>query len=339
MNVRSPYSNWLLIGALLGVAYLASCNRATPAHQSLRHIRVQHNWINDVALAGMYSAADKGSYAQAGLEVEVLAGGANVDPVVPVVSGAALIGIHTNATSVLLARSRGIPIRVIATQYKKSPLGFVGKASTGIHDLGSLRGRRVGVIPSSVAALSLVLELNGLNSDDIRQIIVSPGSDMPLLLHDQIDAFVGFATNQTAQLEAAGYKAFFISFDDLGYHQEAYPLFVSESAFDREKPTLRAFLRATEQGLEDAVANPNAAAAATAKFTIGLDIRIQTEVARRQAELIRSEFASERGLLYMNKSTWLTTNNLLVRAGLLKDPVDLDSLLTWEMLPDSAIGR
>lgn len=330
-----------LLFALLSALTWAACSGPPPpSEKPLRLIKIQHNWLKDAALAGIYCAAENGYYKEVGLSVEVIPGGANVDPVVPVVSGGATVGIHTNATTVLLAKSRGVPIKVIATQYQKSPLGFVSKASTGIHDLNSLKGRRVGVIPSSVAALELVLQLNHLRREDVQQVVVSAASSMPLLLEDKIDAFIGFETNQPVQLELSGIKSSFLSFDDLGYKQEAYPFFVSEESMKNDAETLRHFVEATRRGWEYALANPEQAARLSVnKYTEGMSLDKETEVARRQAALMRSELTERRGLLYMDKATWVKTNELLLNAGLLQSEVNLDGLLTWQLLAPASAGE
>jgi len=321
-----------LLLIVLSSLLLLSCHDGVGTKPRLRQIKIQHNWLKDIALAGIYCATENGYYRDVGLEVEVWPGGASVDPVVPVVSGSAMIGIHTNATSVLLAKSRGIPIKVIATQYKKSPLGFVAKASSGIHDLQSLKGRRIGVIPSSVSAVELVLKINGFRRDYVEQVVVNSAAGMSLLINDKVDAIVGFGTNQPVQLELAGIKSVFLSFDDLGYHQEAYPYFVADKSVEHDIETLRSFITATQRGWEYALANPEAAARISAdRYTEGMDLNKETEVARRQAPLMQSEVTLQHGILYMDRTTWTTTNDLLMSSGLLESKVNLDDLLTWQM--------
>jgi NitT/TauT family transport system substrate-binding protein len=306
---------------------------AAPRAAAPRHVKIQHNWLSDVALAGIFLAMENGYYRDAGLEVEVVPGGPGSDPVVAVTSGAALVGIHTNATSVLLARAQGIPLRVIAAQYRRSPLGLVGKASSGIRGIEDVRGRRIGVIQSSVSVLDAVLQANGLGRDDVQVVVVSPAASMDLLMQDRIDLFVGFATNQPVQMKLRGVPAVFLPFHDLGYRQEAYPFFVTEQTLAREPELLRALLDATRRGWEDALRNPeNAARVTTSKYTRSTEVEKETEVARLQASLMRPPPDDGTPLFYMDRGTWEATNQVLVRSGLIREPVDLDRLLTWELL-------
>lgn len=301
--------------------------------RSLRRVRLQHAWIKDAALGGIFNAMERGLYRDAGIQVEILVGGAGVDPVVPVISGDADLGVYGNSTSVLLAAARGIPLQVIATQYKKSPIGLMAKRTSGIAAIRDIRGKRIGVNQVSVGVLEAVLKLNGLTTQDVKLMVISSPNVLPVLLEDAVDALVAFDTQQGVELQLRGVPFSFIRFDDVGYPQEAYPFFVTPQRLERDHQLLVDFFAATRQGWEEALAHPEAAAELTVrKHAEAADHAHQTAMAKLQATLMRSATTERHGLFYMDADTWHTTNRLMAESGLLAKPVDLNRLLTWRVV-------
>lgn len=324
------------VGAVLGLGVLgggAETAAEEMADAELRRVRVQHVWVKDVALGGMFYAMDSGLYREQGLEVEIVPGGPGLDPVFPVTSGDAEIGIHANAGSVLLPRSQGVPIVVVASQYKSSPLGFLAKASTGAGTAEGLRGKRIGTVKTSLAVVKSALELAGLGTGDYDLQVISPANSLGLLLEDRLDVLVAFKFNQKVQLDLRGQPNTFILLDDLGYKQEAYPFFVSEEFLAREPDTIRAFLAATRRGWEHALAHPEEVARlVVARYADGQDLDHSIEFAKLQGSLMESDLTRERGLFYMDAEKWKTTARLMRETGQLEAPVDLDETLNWEFL-------
>jgi ABC-type nitrate/sulfonate/bicarbonate transport system substrate-binding protein len=294
-------------------------------------VTVQHQWILDAALTGMYVAQNKGYYRDAGLSVRLLPGGPGVDPVLPVMSGDALVGIHTNASSVMLPFESGTPLQVFASQYKKSPLGFLGKASSGIEGVEDFKGRRIGAVQSSLSVVDAILRRHRLDGQ-AKVIVISPATSTQSLLNDDIDLLVGFRGNQGVQLELQGVSTVFFYCDDLGYRQESYPFFCSRETFEAKRQTLQRFLDSTRQGWTEAIKAPAAAAKVTVESekTAG-KLEAASGLLQESIRLMQADVTRQHGLFFMDRNTWEDTNRVLVESKLLRKEVDLDRLLTWQL--------
>src|SRR3712207_3149168 len=92
--------------AVLAVA----CTPAPPAKQA---VKLQLPWVAQTQFAGYYVAKDKGFYAAENLEVEIVPGGPDVNPIQQVANGAADF-VPLSVAGLYIARDKGIPFRAFA---------------------------------------------------------------------------------------------------------------------------------------------------------------------------------------------------------------------------------
>lgn len=297
-----------------------------------RKVQFQQSFINDVGLAGIFYAQESGLFRDVGLDVEALPGGAGIDPVVIVASGQAFMGNTTNAASVIIPRSRGVPVKVVAAQYKRSPLGFLAKRETGVESIEDIRGKKVGVVQTSVSVLESVLKINGMTGS-VQPVVVAPASTLSALLDGTVDVQVAFSLNQKLQMDLRGIDNTFLSFFDLGFKQESYPYFASEDTIKNDPELVAGFVSAARKGWGYALDHPEEVAKLTVEeYMEGGDLAQQTEYARRQREIIDTPFTEKNGLLYPDLATWEVTNKVLLDTGLIEKSVDLQQLLTFEFV-------
>jgi NitT/TauT family transport system substrate-binding protein len=107
-------------------------------------VRFQASWIPDCQFAGYLMAQDQGFYEERGLDVEVLPGGPNVNPVQQVVSGSAEVTVN-KVIALMAARAEGLPVRAIAQMDRVSSFPLVAFADTGIAGPEDLAGKEVGI--------------------------------------------------------------------------------------------------------------------------------------------------------------------------------------------------
>ena len=69
---------------------------------------------------GYYAAVDKGFYKDEGLDVEVVMGGPNLNPIQTVMGGATTLG-QADAQAVAAARAEGLPISVSERATRRRP--------------------------------------------------------------------------------------------------------------------------------------------------------------------------------------------------------------------------
>ena len=106
-------------GAIALLAFFLCWAIAGAGSKSLEKVTLQLKWTHAFQFAGYYAALENGYYRDAGLDVEILAGGPYMDVVTQVVSGLADFGVGTSG--LLLDYAAGKPIKVLGVVYQHSP--------------------------------------------------------------------------------------------------------------------------------------------------------------------------------------------------------------------------
>jgi NitT/TauT family transport system substrate-binding protein len=206
----------------------------------LTKVRVQLKWVAQAQFAGYYAAVDQGYYADQGLDVQILLGGPDIDPVRVVASDGAEFGT-TWVPAMLAAREGGADVVDISQVFQRSGTLEVSFKDKNITKPEDLRNKKVGSWlggnePELFAALNKV----AINPDDKSQVeIIKQDFDMSGLLGGSLDAAQAMTYNEFAQiLEAKNpatgnlYQASdlnVISFNDVGTGMLQDAIFARES--------------------------------------------------------------------------------------------------------------
>lgn len=214
----------------------------------------QSIWLNDPEFIGYMIAIDNGYYAAQGLSVNYMPGGPDVIPEAALLSGKADISL-TNLTGAVKACEKGAQLRVIGTQYQKSPVGVISLEKANIKGPNDLRGKTVACPPLSLPTFQAVLKIAGVPRDQVR--VVPFTFDPTPLARGDIDAVVEFVTELPFLVEQkSGKKTSYFLFWDVGL-----PLFidlvtVTSATLGAKRSQLVRFLRASRQGWIENNADP-----------------------------------------------------------------------------------
>ena len=107
-------------------------------------ITLQLDWKANAQFAGPLVAKETGWYEEAGLDVTIRAADENTDPVTEVVNHPGWIGVG-EADVLLVARTKGQPIKAFATMFQSTPLALMTLKSRGLKTFVDLRGKRIGL--------------------------------------------------------------------------------------------------------------------------------------------------------------------------------------------------
>ena len=218
----------------------AAGSEAPSQPAELTKVRVQLKWVAQAQFAGYYAAVDQGYYADQGLDVQILLGGPDIDPVRVVASDGAEFGT-TWVPAMLAAREGGADVVDISQVFQRSGTLEVSFKDKNITKPEDLKNKKVGSWlggnePELFAALNKV----NINPDDKAQVeIIKQDFDMSGLLGGSLDAAQAMTYNEFAQvLEAKNpatgnlYQAAdlnVISFNDVGTGMLQDAIFARES--------------------------------------------------------------------------------------------------------------
>ncbi|HHY47761.1 MAG TPA: ABC transporter substrate-binding protein [Firmicutes bacterium] len=240
------YLSWLLATTLLLVLATAGLVSAAPAPEK---VTIQIDGAAVPYYAPLYVAKEKGFFAEEGLDVDFYYAAA-ADIVKNVAVGNVEFGFP-NADAVILAKSQGIPVKVIHTTYQRGLGATIFKKSSGIKEPKDLKGKRVAITSygsPNYIQLQVLLKKAGLSVKDVKIEIVGTGAIVNALATDQVDA-ICFSMLRTFELRNRGVDvAEFRSDEFLPSHGN---VLVTSEKLLREKPELaRKFIRALDKSLK-----------------------------------------------------------------------------------------
>jgi ABC-type nitrate/sulfonate/bicarbonate transport system substrate-binding protein len=242
----------------LGLASMAAVGAfggATGAAAAESTLNFQSIWLNDPEFLGYMIAIDKGYYAEEGLKVNYLPGGPNLIPEGSLLAGKADIALTNMLTTAKAVVEKGAALKVIGTQYQKSPAGFISLAATGISQPKDLVGKTVAVSTLASSTVRAFLKLHGIAEDKLR--IVPYAFNPAPLINGEVDAVVDFVTQLPFLVEkASGKKVQTFLIYDYGLEFYIDLVVVSEQTLNTKRAELIRFMRASRKGWKENFADP-----------------------------------------------------------------------------------
>ena len=228
---------------------------ATPAAAQDR-MSVVLDWFVNPDHGPIIVAEEQGYFAEAGLEVEVIAPADPADPPKMAAAGRADLAISYQP-QLHLQVAEGMPLVRVGTLVA-TPLNCLLVLEDGpVEDLADLAGRKVGFSVAGVeeALLSAMLGQAGLGIDDIELVNVN-WSLSPALMSGQVDAVIGafrnFELNQM-EIEGVAGRCFYPEEQGVPTYDELIYV-ANPETMDRDM--IRRFLGATERAVQFIVNHP-----------------------------------------------------------------------------------
>jgi NitT/TauT family transport system substrate-binding protein len=203
----------LALGAVVALA-AAACS-SSPAASSgpsgggaLTKVRFQLQWVAQAQFAGYYAAIDQGYYKDQGLDVQLLLGGPDINPMQVVASDGAEIGT-TWVPKMLASREAGTDLVDIAQIFQRSGTLEVSFKDKNITTPADWKGKKIGSWlggnePELFAAMTKV-GINPASPSDVT--VIKQDFNMAGLLQGDLDAAQAMIYNEFAQvLEAKNPK-------------------------------------------------------------------------------------------------------------------------------------
>jgi ABC-type nitrate/sulfonate/bicarbonate transport system substrate-binding protein len=215
----------------------------------------QSIWVNDPEFIGYMIAIDNGYYAAEGITLNYMPGGPDVLPEGALLSRKADISL-THMTGVSRAIvEKGAALKVIGTQYQKSPLGVITLEKSNIREPKDLIGKTVACPPLSIATFQGMLKVQGIPREKVR---VVPYTFSPApLAKEEVDAIVDFVLEIPFLVEQrSGKKTSYFLFWDAGVPLLMDLITVSSETLKSRRSQLVKFLRASRKGWAENNADP-----------------------------------------------------------------------------------
>ncbi len=242
-----------LIQTIAALAMMACVQTSIAAEK----FTVLLDWYVNPDHGPLFVADAQGYFADAGLDVELIAPANPNDPPKLVAAGQGDVAISYQP-QLYLQVDQGLPLVRIATLVATPLNSIVVLADSGIDQISDLKGLKVGysVAGFEDVLLAAILEKNGLTLDDVELVNVN-FSLSPSLMSKQVDAVIGAYRNfELNQMDIHGFpgKAFYLEEQGVPAYDE---LIVVAHTQNVSEPKMRRFIDAIERGVQYLVNHPN----------------------------------------------------------------------------------
>jgi len=305
----------------------AGPTQAAPAQAAQISLRL--GWLKNSQYAGDLVALDKGYFKQRGLDLQIDAGGPNIDPVSLTASGSNTIGNVSSIAAMFLARSQGVPVKAFATALQRHPFAFITTKDKNIHQPQDFVGKKIGIQATARPLLDAVIAKYNLPRDQIQVQVI--GSDTTPLKTGQVDVITGWVID-APQMAAVGADAVPLLLWDMGIHLYAFTYFTTEDVLKSKADALTSFLGASAQGWAYAAQHPDEATDITLKYGQDLKRDLELQTWTLEAPFMWSDLTREQGWGWMDAQVWDDAIKTYGDLGQLKNPITSADAMTQDIL-------
>lgn len=236
---------------------IALCALSIAAAQAEK-IVVQLDWVAEPEHGGFYQAQEKGFFKEAGLDVEIIPGGANANVFRRVGANEAQFG-QADSTNTILAISNGLPVRMVGAVFQNDPSVLMLHEGNPVKRFEDLDGKTIMARPEW-AFLPYLKKKYGINFS-----VTPQNFNLGLFINDPAFIQQGFYIAEPYHIlkQSGGkVKPRYLYAWDAGF--DAYTGIIGNDRWMRSHPAqTRAFLAAYIRGWADYISgDPTAAHAA-----------------------------------------------------------------------------
>ncbi len=308
---------------LVFVLLLSACGAPASNTGELRQIVVGMPYIPNIQFAHFYVAELEGYFAEEGLDVTFDYNFEN-DVVQRIATNNQIAFALASADSILLARSKGLPVKAVMATTQAFPIGFISKTATGIATAQDLRGKTIGIpgrFGASYIGLQAVLRASDMTEADVT--IQEVGfAQVAALSEDKVDVVSGYINNEPIQLAKAGIDVNVLAVSEL-YPLASDHLIVSEKTLTEDRELVVKFTRALLKGMNRVSEQPDASYQ-TALQAIPEANRVDPAIGKAVLEATIALWqAADIGVIQV--ANWQNTHDLLVSMGLITADVQVEA--------------
>ncbi len=304
---------------------LTACAPAAP-QPAPAAVRVQLAWTHQSQFAGLYAADQLGYFAEQGLQVSFMEGGANYDKLAPVLDGTAQFGVG-GADELILARSQGKRLMAVATIFRQNPVVFISLADKHITRPQDFVGKTIRASANIAPTLNAMMAKLGIGPSQYTY--RDAPSDINLFVSGEIPVWGVFINSFAVGIKKAGYQLDVIYPDDYGVHFYADSIFTTDELIASDPDLVQRFLSAALKGWTYAIENPQEMPVMVQKYNPNADLEVEKERMLATIPLVNT---GEDFIGWMKPQTWEEMGKTFLEQDLDPAPVDVTQVYTTQFL-------
>lgn len=291
------------------------------------------SYIPSVQFAPMYLAAERGYFADAGINISFEHSFNEPDGVDRIALNHLQFGL-ISGEQVILGRNAEKPLVYVMEWYHRFPVGVVVPADSDIETPEDLAGRVIGLPDFSGASyIGLLALLSYADLDEFDAALTPIGFNAPeLMCSHEVEAATVYITNEPLTIQKECFDVRVIQVSDY-VSLVSNGLITNEETIANNPELVASMVLALQKGLADTIADPQVAFDnAIENYVTELpedQYETQYQVLLNSIELWRSDTPGQ-----TSPEAWELTQQTLLDAELLPEPLeDLSQIYTNEFLP------
>lgn len=263
------------------------------------------DWTPNTNHTGLYVAQDKGYFAEAGLEVEIVQPPEDGATAL-VASGKAQFGVDfQDSLAPAFAREDPLPVTAVAAVIQHNTSGIISRKGEGMDTPKGMEDHVYATwdLPVEKAMIANVVAQDGGDFDKVKLIPSTVTDEVTALKSKQVDAIWVYYAWGGIATEVNDLPTDYFAFKDINPVFDYYtPVIVANNDFLKENPdAAKAFMSALAKGYEDAVKDPAEAADILCKAAPELDAKL----VQASQEYLKDQYQSDaKSWGYIDGARW-----------------------------------
>jgi NitT/TauT family transport system substrate-binding protein len=304
-----------LLAVTISLQWTAPAARAEEPAAKLRPVKLVLNWLPEPEFGGMYQAQLDGTFAQHGLDVQIISGGPGVPTLDMTARGRAQFGVAA-ADEVVRARATGRQLRAVFAVFQTNPQGLMVHAQRGLDSLEAL-WKAPGTLAVQPGLPYVTFFREKWGESQARLVPYGGGVELFLARKDYAQQCFVFAEPIAAQAGGAQPKVFLIA--DAGFNPYAAVVITTDEIAQRDPALVKAMTQALREGWASYLRDPARANAHLGQLNTAMNEEVLTAAFQAQKPFVQDDFTIAHGLGAMSQERWAT---------LIEQLISLDDALT-----------
>ena len=301
-------------------------------------VSITLKWVHQAQFAGLYSAEEKGYYKNKGLDVTIHELSSEITPIDSLLqkkTDFALLSVDEFLTTV----DAGEDIVAVAAFYQVSPYAFASLKENNISDPSDYLGKTLGTKgakPEQKLAYLILLESFGITESDVNfKVLGFETTEFNDLVNNNTDVIDLYRTDQLYFFEKNNVDYDIIYPERYGANINNDILVTRREVIEKNPKLVKKFVRASIQGWEYTIDNPEKAIEHTLKYVTNeayLDLDYETYILENSIPLVKPTTTSQIGDL--NEKQMSEAYDALKKNNFISTDFDVKDFYTKEFLPN-----
>ena len=254
------FSRRVLLATLFVLVAAASASAQT------KNVKIMLDWVIQGTHAPFFVAQEKGYFKNAGVTVDTIdAGKGATNVAVSVAGGVYQFGWVDMPSMVRFnAQNPAAPLVAVYVSFDETPLAVITRKVAGIRKPADLDGKKIAGGPGTAVhdTISILLKAAKAENVKINWVAVQPQLFGPMMKRGDVDGTGGFTNSNIPAALELGFTMddlFVIKYSDFGADMYGLALTTTKKFADDNPETVRAVVKALNQGTKDTIAAPQKA--------------------------------------------------------------------------------